>query len=150
VHPRTGWISKLRQGVCDVPVEEGLVAGRQLEDSKAATTRRGKAAVPSRLDPRIGEVRDIVPAPDNVEADAIGTAILDCICVVIAHDARSPALIVPGNYSSNHDVPPRLAGRAHITVIRRWANAVLERPRSHNYATGSLASSCFMTVSASE
>jgi hypothetical protein len=106
VHPRTGLISKLREVLCDVAVEVILVAGRNLEDHEAATARRGKAAVPSRLDPCVGEVRDIVPAPDNVEDDALGAAELDGTCVVIADDTRAPALIVPRDYSSNH-VSPR-------------------------------------------
>ena len=116
VHPRTRWISKLRQVLCDIAVEVILVAGRNLEDREAATARRGKAAAPSRLDPRVGEVRDIVPAPDNVEDDAIGAAVLDGICVVIADDARAPALIVPGDYSSNH-VPLRALPAERIMPV---------------------------------
>jgi hypothetical protein len=104
VHPGTLWISELRHGVYDVVVKIVLVARRQLDDCDAATAWRRRRAAPSRLVPRIREVCDIVPAPDDVE-EATGVAEVDGVCVIVAYDARPPALIMPGNYPSNHAAP---------------------------------------------
>jgi hypothetical protein len=49
-------------------------------------------------------VRDIVPAPHDVE-DTAGAAVVDGVCVIIADDARTASLLVPGDYSSNHAPP---------------------------------------------
>jgi hypothetical protein len=50
-------------------------------------------------------VRDIVPAPHDVE-DTAGASVLDDVCVIITYDTRTPSLIVSADYPSNHAPPP--------------------------------------------
>ena len=81
MHPRPCWISELAQVVGDKVVEVVLVAGRQPEDNEAAAAWWWEAAVPSRLNARVGKVRDVVPSPDDMEEDAIRSAVLVCVAV---------------------------------------------------------------------